>query len=115
MSVRSLSQLRQDQERLLAELRGRREPEPPARTAEGLPPVTEFGRVTGMVYFHPTIGPHLLVQPYVYEGIPSVPVPADMPERTVRPTPNYTVFTYTLEEYVVILTVHGVQIALKMR
>jgi len=115
MSVRTLGQLRADQERLLGALRARVEPEEPARTAEGLPPVSEFGRVTGFVYYHPTIGPHLLVQPYIYEGVPAVPVPADMPERTVRPTPNFTVFGYALDEYVEIVTVRGAQMAVKMR
>ena len=115
MSVRSLSRLHQDQAALLAEYRSRGEPEEPARTAESVAPVTTIGRITGMVYYHPTIGPHVLVRPYTYTGTPPYPLPTDLPEQIARPTPNNTVFAYSIDEYVEIRTVRGARMAVKLQ
>jgi hypothetical protein len=113
MSVRSLSRLHRDQAALLAEYRLGSDAEEPARTAESVAPVTTFGRVTAMVYYDPVHGPHVRVKPYVYAGSPAYPAPTELPDQIARPTPNRTVFNYTLDEFVEIRTVRGARLAVK--
>jgi len=107
--------LKEEQAALLAEYRTRLKPEQPEASAEELPPVMTFGKVTGVVYFDPAHGQHLLVQPHEYTGMPPVTVPSNKPELRVYPTPNYTAFAYSLGDWVAIETVRGSLLAVKLR
>ncbi len=113
MNVRSLPRLHRDQAALLAEYRSGAAPEEPARTAESVAPVTTFGRVTALVYYDSVHGPHVLVKPYVYAGTPAYPTAAGLPDQVARPTPNRTVFSYAVDDYVEIRTVRGARLAVK--
>lgn len=111
MSIRSLSQLREDQAALLGEYRSRLEPELPVVGAEGLAPVMTIGKVIGFVFSDPTYGHHLWVQPQEFTGTPPVAVPAPKPVLRVYPTPNHSTFDYSLFEWIVIRTARGALLA----
>lgn len=61
---------------------------------------TRFGRVSGLVYYHPVYGAHLLVVPYKRLPPPLYFQPTGEPEQRVYATPNLTVFGYSIDEWV---------------
>ncbi len=116
MSVRTLSQLRSDQAAMLTEIRSERAKESSLEmTAETPAPVVTFGRVVGIVYFDPVLGSHLRVKPYEYVGTPPVATPTTIPEVKAYPTPNYSIFNYSINEWSLLNTTRGAVMADKMR
>ena len=110
MSTRTLEKLRRDQAALANELRWLS-----IRVGEGLPaslasapaPVILWGRVTEVVTSHVEYGPHLMVQPQAFSGVP--PTPSDTSGAEVRcyPSPGRVVADYSVAEYVKVLTCRG--------
>jgi len=76
--------------------------------------VHRFGRISGLVYYHPEWGPHLLVTPYKRLLPPTYFVPTGEPEERIYAAPNLTVFGYSPNEWVGIVPhTGGLSIALK--
>lgn len=73
-----------------------------------------FGKITGLVYYHPEWGAHLLVTPYKRLLPPAYFVPTGEPEERVYVQPNTTVFQYSIDEWVAIIPhTGGLNIAVK--
>ena len=104
MAIRSREQRQEDAERILAEYRARlsgsagEDREEPSLAM----PTSVLGKITQVVGSDPTYGPHLVVQPQEYTGVP--PASADSIANTVRcyPTPNHVVADYAVNDFVAI-------------
>ena len=102
MAIRSREQRKEDAERILAEYRARRtgatgeDREEPSLAM----PTSVLGKITQVVSSDPTYGPHLIVQPQEYTGVP--PTAADSIANTIRcyPTPNHVVGDYAVNDFV---------------
>ncbi len=102
MAIRSREQRKEDAERILEEYRARRngsageDREEPSQAM----PTSVLGKITQVVSSDPTYGPHLVVQPQEYVGVP--PAMADSIANTIRcyPTPNHAVADYAVNEFV---------------
>ena len=104
MAIRSRQQQQEDAERILAEylastqVGGDEDSQEPS-----LPmPTSLLGKITTVVTSDATYGPHLVVQPQEYTGVP--PTAADSITSTIRtyPTPNHVVGDYAVDEFVAI-------------
>lgn len=62
-----------------------------------------FGKITGIVYVHPTYGAHALVTPYERFGPPLYNQPTGEPEERAWSTPNRTMFNYSINEWVALV------------
>ena len=80
MSIRTLSQLHEDQRELMSDYRRQRDGDQAARTPQELPPIVTVGKITGLVLFDPNLGSHMLISPLVYRGTPPIWEFADKPE-----------------------------------
>ena len=115
MSVRTLSELRDDQQELLQQLQAGS-----ARggVASGGPPPSEpplrIAKITQMVSSHATYGAHLVVQPQFFSGQPPSALDSTAPPRRAYPTPNRTVTDYAVDEYVALWVSRGAEFALKL-
>lgn len=114
MPVRFVEGLRRDQAALTDELRRlsaaagavAQLPRPGTATT-----VLLWGQVTSVVSSDETYGPHLMVQPQAFSGVP--PTAADTSGAALRcyPSPNRVVGDYSVDEYVKVLTCRGALIA----
>lgn len=114
MSIRTLEQLIEDQAGLVAEYRSRWASVPSRVTSEAATAVATIGKVTSVVSSDPVYGAHLLVQPQDFSGTPPGPAPATTPGVRAYPTPNHVVGDYSVNEYVVLRTVRGALLAVKL-
>ena len=115
--IRSMETLRRDQSAILSAYRDEQVvrdsvailPRPGTMTASVL-----YGRVNSIVTSDPTYGPHLIVVRQDWSGTP--PTVSDATGATVRcyPTPNNTVSSYSVNEYVRITAARGAMLAEKL-
>ncbi len=102
MAIRSREQRQEDAERILEEYRVRlsgsadEDREEPSLAM----PTSVLGKITQVVGSDPAYGPHLVVQPQEYTGLP--PSASDSIANTIRcyPTPNHVVGDYAVDEFV---------------
>ncbi len=123
MAIRSLGKLKEDQSALLASYRASAVSGPAsvgsallqlAGSPEGRPTLAVIAKVTSLVLFHPDYGSHLVVQIQEFSGAPPAPSDAAIDELRAYPTPNRAVSDYTVNEYVLVLTVRGALLAAKL-
>jgi hypothetical protein len=62
--------------------------------------VTRYGKVTGLVYYDPKLGQHLLVQPYQRTSGLTTHVPTGAPEEVAYAVPPLTAFGYAPGDWV---------------
>lgn len=113
---RSMDTLRRDQAVILSAYRDEKAardsvavlPRPGTMTASAL-----YGRVGSVVTSDPTFGSHLVVVRQDWSGTP--PTVSDAGDATMRccPTPNHTVGSYSVDEYVRITAARGAMLAEK--
>ena len=115
MAVRTLDELRHDQQELLQQLQagGAGGGVPSGGAAVSGPPL-RIGRVTQVVTSDATYGPHLVVRPQVFSGQPPAASDSTAPPHRAYPSPNRTVSDYDLDESVAIWITRGAEFALKL-
>ncbi len=104
MAIRSREQRQEDAERILSEYRARFSSSTDQDREEPSPamPASVLGKITLVVSSDATYGPHLVIQPQEYTGLP--PSVSDSIDSTLRcyPTPNHVVGDYAVNEFVAI-------------
>jgi hypothetical protein len=116
MPIRSRKQLQLDQAEILAEYR--REVSD-ASDEVGQMPVSGgpssssggWGRVSEVVTSDANYGPHLVVQPQAFSGLPRAASDASVPAVRCYPAPNRVVGDYAVDEHVKIISARGALIA----
>lgn len=115
MAVRSLEQLRWEQERLLEGYRSGRTRHGSVSSMDSAAATRyRIGKVTSVVPSDETYGAHLVVKPQVFSGRPPASSNSSEPTRIAYPTPNLTVGNYTVGEYVALWLAKGGEFAVKL-
>lgn len=115
MAVRTLEELRRDQQELLQQLQTGSAAAgsfiaPPGTTAIPL----RIGKVTQVVTSDATYGPHLVVRQQVFSGQPPAASDSSAPARRAYPSPNRAVGDYVVNEYVALWVTRRAEFALKL-
>jgi len=110
-----LTQLQSGQAVVLARLEADRSSDTTVVGAEPARAAVVVGKISGIVFFDPAKGQHLLVQPQEFKGnAPPIVTPAPKPEVIAYPTPVHTIFAYSVGEFVTLETARGALLAFKM-
>ena len=120
MAIRSIERLRRVQAEMLKEFQASAESGsagPVVRSgaggeSEGL--VLHLGRVSQVVTSDGTYGPHLMVVPQRVSGTPPTPSDTSVPAQRAYATPNNSVSSYSVNDYVVVWIIRGARLAVRL-